>query len=68
MSHVQRLLPPALSLPQCSARRVTRYANDTARTDRQCLCRARYRVDGQPLCTKHAGVAALAILLKGAKA
>lgn len=68
MTRAQRLLPPLPSLPQCEAGRVTVYANDTARTDRQCRRRAKFRLDGKSLCTKHAGVTALAILLGEAPA
>ena len=63
MKQAQRLVPKTPELPQCEAGRVTNYANDTAKTDRQCKRRAKYRLPSGLYCTKHAGVAALALLL-----
>lgn len=52
-------------LPRCCAERVTRYYNDGSGSDFQCNMRARYEIDGRPLCPRHAGEVALAHLLKG---
>lgn len=56
-----------LNLPQCAAQREAKYANDTPGTDKRCTWSARYEIDGHSFCSKHAGVAALQILL-GAEA
>jgi len=48
--------------PQCKAQRVNKYYSDKPGTDYQCCNRAKYLVDGVPLCGKHAGVVALRIL------
>lgn len=61
-----RLLYP-LDLPQCEARREGHYANDTSETDKRCKWSARYEIDGHKFCSKHAGVAALQILLGACK-
>ena len=53
-----------LNLPQCEVQRETRYANDTQDTDKRCKWGARYKIDGHFFCSKHAGVAALQILLR----
>ena len=50
-------------LPRCSAERVTRYYCDGPHSDFRCSQKARYEVDGTPLCPRHAGEAALAYLL-----
>jgi hypothetical protein len=49
-------------LPQCQARRLWGYANDTSATDFQCTKRARYRVGGRYYCMRHAEIAALRML------
>jgi len=66
MARVEVLFTPAPKpdLPQCEAIRATPYANDTPDRDRRCKWSARYRIDGRLLCSKHAGPAALEILLK----
>lgn len=53
-----------MDLPQCEAGRQTPYANDTAETDKQCKWSGKYRIDGRKFCSKHAGQAALQILLE----
>jgi hypothetical protein len=50
--------------PQCEAQRETKYRNDTKDTDKQCKGSSRYKIDGHYFCSKHAGVAALQILLR----
>jgi hypothetical protein len=52
-----------VDLPQCEARRENKYLNDTVDTNFQCKWSARYTIDGHYFCSKHAGVAALQILL-----
>lgn len=47
----------------CEARREAKYYNDTPETDKQCSRRARYVVDGQKLCLRHAEIRALQILM-----
>lgn len=61
------LVPDASDRGQCEASRVYNYHNDRPTTDRQCKHSARFVVDGKRLCAKHAGVAALHILLKQTK-
>ena len=63
---IERLIEPIekVETPQCEAVRVTGYANDTAKTDRQCKWASRYIINGQYLCSKHAGPVALDILVK----
>ena len=51
-------------LPRCSAERVTRYYSDTSGSDFQCTQKARYEIEGTPLCSRHAGEAALAHMLQ----
>lgn len=58
-----RLIPDAGSFGQCEANRECNYHNDTPKTNRQCCFSARFEVNGKLLCSKHAGVAALKILL-----
>lgn len=64
-----RLIPAVekIETPQCEAMRTNPYANDTDKTDFQCKWSSRYRIDGRNLCSKHAGIAALEILIKGAR-
>ena len=50
--------------PRCEAERTEPYLTDTAETDMQCRFKSRYKIDGKYLCTRHAGKAALQILLK----
>lgn len=57
-----RMLYP-LELPQCEAGRQTPYASDTDATDKQCKWSGKYLIDGRNFCSKHAGQAALQILL-----
>lgn len=64
-SRVKRLWPDLSELGQCEAAREGKYGNDTPQTDRQCVFTAKYLVDGKRLCTRHAGVAALRILMQG---
>jgi len=52
------------NMPQCQAQREGGYANDTPNTDKRCKWSARYKIDDHYFCSKHAGVAALSILLK----
>lgn len=60
---MSRIIPfAAAQFPQCKAERAGKYANDKPGTVYQCCNRAKYLVDGVPLCGKHAGVAALRIL------
>lgn len=63
---IERLIEPIerIETPQCEAVRMTRYANDTTKTDRQCKWSSKYKINGQYLCSKHAGPVALDILLK----
>lgn len=62
----ERLIPltEPIITPQCEAKRLTPYANDTGETDFQCKWSSRYKIEGQYLCTKHAGAKALEILLR----
>jgi len=53
-----------LNLPQCEVQREGKYANDTKNTDKQCKWVSRYKIDGHYFCSKHAGIAALQILLR----
>lgn len=52
-----------VDLPPCDAMRKLTYANDKPDTNRRCKWSAKYRIGGRNLCQKHAGPAALAILL-----
>ena len=52
-----------LDMPRCEAQRQTPYDNDTKNTDFQCKWSARYQIDGHNFCSKHAGVAALQLML-----
>lgn len=63
---VERLIPLAepIVTPRCEAKRQTPYANDTEETGFQCKWSSRYKIEGQYLCTKHAGAKALEILLR----
>lgn len=54
-----------LDMPRCESIRQTPYANDKPDTDKQCKWSARYKIDDHHYCSKHAGVAALQILLRG---
>lgn len=69
MANVEVLYTPAHKpdLPQCDAMRQSAYANDAPETDRRCKWSARYRLNGQNLCSKHAGPVALDILVKQQK-
>lgn len=58
-----RLIPAAGAFGQCKAQRVHGYKNDTEKTDKCCSHSARYEINGMFLCSKHAGVLALHILL-----
>ena len=62
---IERLIEPVekVETPQCEAIRVTDYANDADKTDRQCKWASRYIINGRYLCSKHAGPVALEILL-----
>lgn len=62
MTTAEHLHP--VEMPRCDATRDTAYANDTDDTDKQCKHTARYRIDDHCFCTKHAGQAALQILLR----
>lgn len=59
--------PVKPNLPQCEAIRQTPYANDTPERNKQCKWSARYRINGRNLCSKHAGQAALALLVETAQ-
>lgn len=54
-----RLIPQIIDLPQCSAKRQSPYANDTAATDKTCVRKAKILYNGKPLCLRHAEVRAL---------
>ncbi len=62
MTRAEHLYPT--ELPQCEAIREGKYDNDTPETDKQCKWNARYKIDEHFFCSKHAGVAALQILLR----
>ena len=63
MPIVKSLWPDIHTLGQCEASREGRYANDKPTTDFRCVHTAKYEIRGRRLCTKHAGVAALRILM-----
>lgn len=65
MATVEQLVDPVVPVttPQCEAIRVTRYYNDEPGRDMRCQWSSRYKVNGQFLCSKHAGPVALEILL-----
>lgn len=65
MTKAKRLVAPIVpvDLPPCDALRKSPYANDKPDTDRRCKWSAKYRIGNRNLCTKHAGPAALAVLL-----
>ncbi len=56
---VHKILPELGALPQCAAKRLYPYCNDTPLTNMRCKRRAKVMYEGVPLCTRHAGVAAL---------
>lgn len=62
-TNARRLHAPANGFGQCEATREAKYHNDRPTTDRRCQLSARFEVGGRLLCSKHAGVAALNILL-----
>lgn len=62
-AQIRRLWPDLHELGQCCANREGRYANDTKETNMRCTHTAKFEVQGRRLCTKHAEVAALRILL-----
>lgn len=66
MPRAKRLVEPLvpIELPQCEAIRAHAYPNDKPDTDKSCKNRAKYIIDGKHLCQKHAGPAALALLLR----
>lgn len=63
MGKIVRMIPRIVDLPQCVAKRQHPYANDTAKTDKQCKRKAKIDYQGEPLCIKHAEVRALNELL-----
>lgn len=63
MTKIAETINP-LVLPRCDAGRDTPYASDGEGTEYRCNFTARYRVGDGNFCTRHAGVAALAILMQ----
>lgn len=63
ISQVKRLWPDLHELGQCQAAREGRYANDKPDTEKRCVHTTKFEVQGRRLCTRHAEVAALRILL-----
>lgn len=61
---VRALIPAQPERPQCQATRVTRYANDTSQTSKQCKHSASFRVGLEYLCKRHAESAVMKIALK----
>lgn len=59
----RRLHAPANGFGQCEATREAKYHSDRPSTDRRCQLSSRFEVNGRRLCSKHAGVAALHLLL-----
>jgi len=55
---------PKRVLQQCEAQRAYKSFSDFKTPDRRCTHFSAYEVDGKKLCTQHAGVAALKILLE----
>jgi hypothetical protein len=64
VSIIKRLWPDLHELGQCEANREGRYANDGKDTNMRCTHTAKFVVLDRRLCTKHAEVAALRILLE----
>lgn len=63
---MSRIVPlAAATYPQCKAERKGKYVCDKPGAVYQCCNRAKYIVDGTPLCGKHAGVVALRIMTEG---
>lgn len=59
MCHVVGIKPP-----QCQAIRENSYANDKVGMDKRCEFSAKYWFDGERLCSRHASVKALRIMLE----
>lgn len=62
---VRDLYPKAepVRVEMCEGLRRNTYSNDAPHASRACKNRARYEIDGKKLCSKHAGPAALELLL-----
>jgi hypothetical protein len=57
-------LVPGYNTPRCEAVRIYLHRQDAPGDKPQCKLSSRYEVNGIPLCSKHAGVEALRLLLK----
>ena len=55
-------------LPQCEGHRGYPLAQNSLYLDARCLKKASYAIDGQKLCPRHAGMMALALLLRATEA
>ncbi len=66
MNEIEVLKPIVVvnSTPRCEAIRVSTYASDTPKTDKQCRHNSTFRINRENLCRKHAGQRALDILMK----
>ena len=63
-----QLWPDRDVLGRCEASREGKYCNDKTKGPHQCVQSARYLIEGRRLCTKHAEVAALRILIEQSRA
>jgi len=64
MTKIVDLTPEVKISPRCATQRKSIYYNDKPSTDKQCTLKARYIINGKPLCSRHAGIAAIEILLQ----
>ncbi len=67
MSAARSLWPDRDELGQCEANRETRYASDweARHPDKRCAHTSSYEIGGKRYCKRHAGLAALRILVEG---